>query len=356
MKRGITRRKFLQMTLTGAGLGLLGCSRLLREEKGEESLTSSREEKKARESYEKPEPEVEPGPKERDPVAEKEKFEEKEGIPRRILGKTGDKVSILGLGGAFTLSREDKKQEAEELVNHALDLGINYIDTAPTYGNSESNLGGVMAHRRKEAFLASKTLDRTGEGTRRLFERSLERLQTDYLDLYQLHGVHSRAEWEQALAPSGALRVLEELRREGVVKNIGITGHKEPQILLRAIEEYDFDCLLMSLNAGDRYYQPFQEELLRKAREKDMGIIAMKVAAYGRIFQGGGITSMEQALSYVLTFPVSTAVIGISNREELEENARAAREFEPYSPGEIEELEKLVEPYWKEANFFKKEW
>jgi aryl-alcohol dehydrogenase-like predicted oxidoreductase len=125
---------------------------------------------------------------------------------------------------------------------------------------------------------------------------------------------------------------------------------------LQGINEYDFDCIMLTLNAGDPYYQPFQEDLLQTAVAKNMGIIAMKVAAYGRIFREGGITTMKDAMGYVLSFPVSTAVVGISNLAELEENASIAASFKPLAAEELHRLERLVEPYQQEVNFFKTRW
>jgi uncharacterized protein len=275
-------------------------------------------------------------------------------ILKRPLGKTGFQVSVFGLGGSFAIARDQKL--AEKILNRALDLGVNYIDTAPTYGGSEVNIGRALEGRRSEYFLASKTLDRTYDGTLRLFEQSLKRLRTDRLDLLQLHGVHTETDLKKVFSPKGALRALEELKSSGLISYIGITGHRDPKILLNAIEEHDYDCLLLPLNAADRHFRPFQDELLQAAQKRDIGIIAMKVASYGRIFKKGGITSMEQALGYVLSFPVSTAIIGVSSMEELEENVCIASGFKPLSRERQSYLEQLVKSYYKEANFFKTSW
>lgn len=193
---------------------------------------------------------------------------------------------MFGLGGAFIVA-QDRRDEAAAVINRALDLGVNYIDTAPTYGSSERNIGEVMRYRRDEAFLAGKTLDRSRDGTMRLFERSLQRLQTDHLDLYQLHGVHSEADLKELFGPRGAVKALDELREAGAVKFAGITSHRNCPVLLRALDEYDFDCVLMPLNAGDVHDDSFAENVLQAARQKDLGVVAMKVAAYGA-FSGTG--------------------------------------------------------------------
>ncbi|MCK8824871.1 aldo/keto reductase [Fuchsiella alkaliacetigena] len=279
-------------------------------------------------------------------------------MPTRSLGRTGHEVSLFSLGGEATIEQEHRQEEAVEIINRALDLGVNYIDTAPSYGNggSESNIGQVMRERREEVFLATKTHDRSYAGTMELFEQSLERLQTDYLDLYQLHNIRVDRDLDRALSSNGAIEAMEELKSQGLIKNIGITGHRDPQVLLRGIEEYDFDCILMALNAGDIHYRPFQEQLLEKAVAREMGIIAMKVVAAGRIIRSEGITSMEQALGYSLSFPVSTAIVGISNLRELEENVQIAKEFSKYPEQQLAEIEELTASYEREANFFKYYW
>ena len=277
-------------------------------------------------------------------------------IPARKLGKTGVSVSVLGLGGQAALEKAGRADEAENLINKAIDLGINYLDTAPTYGDgqSELDLGRVMKYRRSEVFLATKTLDRTYDGTMRQVEKSLERLQTDHLDLYQIHNVKDKYDLEIAFSRSGSVKALEKLREEQVIRFLGITGHYDSGILLEGIREYPFDCILMTLNAGDVHEDPFQDKLLREAAKREMGIIGMKVTATGRIFGKNGLANMKQALSYVLTFPVSTAIVSMSNIDQLEENVRLATEFKPLTDEELKELEDMTASIKGEANHFKR--
>lgn len=294
--------------------------------------------------------------KNRDEEKEKEVIKDREKMPKRKLGKTGFEVSLLGLGGAMTLAQQTRKDEAKRIINRAIDLGVNYIDTAPTYGASEANIGEVMRYRRDEVFLATKTIERSYDSTLRLFENSLKNLQVDKIDLYQIHGVHEEKDLELISRPNGALKAIEELKKEGVVDYIGITGHRDPNLIMKAINNYNFDCMLIPLNAADKYHAPFQKDLLNLAVQKNIGVIAMKVAAYGRIFKDEGIKSIKEAMGYTLSFPVSTAVIGISDIEQLEENVKIAKTFKPYSQDELNNLENLVAPYQEEVNFFKTEW
>lgn len=276
----------------------------------------------------------------------------------RRLGETGFKVSILGLGGEAAVEKRENPEKAEEIVNRALDLGINYIDTSPVYGEggSEENLGRVMARRRSEAFLASKTHERSYDGTMRLIEESLNRLQTDYLDLYQLHNIRRNIELNEILGPRGALMALQKLREEGVIKNLGVTGHKDPVVLRRAIDNFEFDCVLMALNAADPHRASFKDGVLEQAREKNMGIIGMKVLAVGRILGQGGLKTPEEALGYVLSLPVSTIIVGTSSLEELEANAAFCSEFQGFDGEKMKTLEEKTALKEREGNFFKLEW
>lgn len=343
--RRLSRRQFIKWGFCwGAAAGLAGCG-LFPSQEGEEKYPGK----------EKPGEISDPDQEEERTESNEKKQENRYPVPRRVLGKTGEKVSVVGLGGAIAVAGNPGKAEA--VVSRALDLGINYVDTAAGYGDSEENIGRVMRERREEAFLASKTEERSYDGAMREFERSLERLQTDYLDLYQLHGVHRRDGWERLKAEDGGLQALRELKRQGVVRFTGVTGHKNAPLLKEVVQEHSFDCVLLSLNAGDVHYDSMLQEVIPAAREKEMGIVAMKVASYdGRIFREDGIRSMEQSLGYVLSCPVSTAIIGISDLCELEENISIAREFKPFSEGKMKELEELTRHYEREVNFFKHHW
>ena len=279
-------------------------------------------------------------------------------MPLRRLGATGVSVAPFSLGGEATVQQLPRQTDAVQIINRAIDLGVNYIDTSPTYGSggSETNIGVVMADRRNQVFLATKTHDRSYDGTMRLVEQSLKRLQTDRIDLYQIHNVRTESDVRRALGERGAVKALECLQSDGVIRFSGISGHRDPDVLLRAIREYRFDCLLMTLNAADIHHKPFQKALLAEARSQDMGIIAMKVTAVGRIFREGGITSMEQALGYTLSFPVSTAIVGISSVRELEENVRIAARGYKLSQDELSAVEELSQAYANDGNFFKHHW
>jgi aryl-alcohol dehydrogenase-like predicted oxidoreductase len=265
-------------------------------------------------------------------------------IPKRPLGKTGHQVTIYGLGGLFTVARHDRHDEAVEIVNRALDLGVNYIDTSALYGNgaSELNIGTVMRERRDEVFLASKSHDYTYDGTMALVQQSLRRLQTDRLDLYQHHFLGRLGQLEQLQQENSARQAFERLRDEGVIRYIGVTGHSS-RVLADALEDYPYDCVLITLNAaGAVMDDPADlDRFFRLAQEKEVGVIAMKVVERGTLIERG--LGIQQLLPYVLSYPISTAVVGISDVAHLEENVRIASAFEQLSEQEMAEIRALAQ-------------
>lgn len=280
------------------------------------------------------------------------------GMPMRPLGKTGHQVKLFSLGGQSTLETADREEESMAIINRAIDLGVNYIDTAAFYGGglSQVYIGKVMKRRRKEVFLATKTHDRTYDGSMRLLERSLKDLQTDHLDLWQLHNVRTQNDLDKIFAGDGAVKALEKARDEKMVRFLGITGHRDPLVLRKGLQQYPFDAILMALNAADKHNASFIDYLLPTAVEQGIAVIGMKIPARGRIFREGGLTTMEQAMRYVLTLPVSTVIVGVSTMKELEENVRIAERFTPLTKQEMAALEELTKPYYADASWFKERW
>lgn len=284
-------------------------------------------------------------------------------MPTREFGKTGHKVALFSLGGQGLLEKPGNDEKAIEIINRAIDLGVNYIDTANYYGagSSEKYIGQVLKTRRKEVYLATKTGDRTYDGAMRHLELSLQRLQTDHLDTWQLHNVRTQADLDRIFSDTGAIKALEKARDQKIVRNLGITGHRDPFILKQAIDRYPFDTILLALNAADKNLSgqanesSFVNNILPVAVEKKMGIIAMKIVAAGRIFKPGGITKMEQAMGYVLSLPVSTVIVGITEVAQVEENVRVATNFKPLTRDELVQLEQMTSPYLADATFFKRE-
>jgi len=294
-------------------------------------------------------------------------------MPTRNLGRTGYRVGLFSLGGQATIEKPDKEKEAVEIVERALDLGVNYVDTAAAYGGSERwsqrYIGQVMKRRRNETFLASKTHDRTRDGSLKLLEESLRLLQTDHLDLWQVHNLSRMDQVEQVFAEGGAMEALLQAREQKMVRFLGVTGHADPDVLIEAINRFPFDTILMAVNAADPHHLSFTTKLLPLAVEKEMGIIGMKVPARGRIlnswtpdkddkksWEGGaqpGALTMKEALTYVLTLPVSTVIIGCDNVQHVEQNIQLARGFNPLSGTQMAALTTRTEPIAKQALFFR---
>lgn len=295
-------------------------------------------------------------------------------MPTRNLGRTGFRVGIFSLGGQAAIERPDNAAVAVPLIERALDLGVNYIDTSARYGGeeerwSERYIGEVMARRRREVFLASKTHDRGRDGSLRHLERSLALLRTDHLDLWQIHNLARAEQVEQIFAPGGAMEALLEMRDQGVVRHLGVTGHADPEVLLEAIRRFPFDALLLALNAADRHHLSFSKTLLPAAVEREMAIVGMKIPARGLLLDSWrppvepghrfadsrpGTLAMAEAMRYVLSLPVSTVIVGCDTISQLEENVAIARAFTPLSPPQLAELEQRAEPVHRQALFFRR--
>jgi predicted aldo/keto reductase-like oxidoreductase len=258
-------------------------------------------------------------------------------IPMRRLGKTERSVTLFGLGGEGVLRTWDRDEEAASVISQALDQGVTYCDTAPAYAGSLDYYGATLGERRQQIFLASKTHDRTRDGSLRLLDESLHRARTDHLDLWQLHDLRTTDDLNRIFAKGGAIEALLRAKAEGRVKHLGITGHHDPEILLEAMRRFAFDTVLVALNAADVHRLPFISTVVAEAVKQDMGVIAMKVCAQKRIFAR---LKMAEALGYVWSIPgVSLAVVGCEMPEEVDENADIARAFQPLTPVQSRELE-----------------
>jgi hypothetical protein len=161
-------------------------------------------------------------------------------------------------------------------------------------------------------------------------------------------------EVDQILGKGGAIEALQQARDQKMVRFLGVTGHYDPDVLIRAIERFPFDTILMALNPADKHRLSFIDKLLPLANQKKMGVIAMKIPARGRLFKEGGVTSMRDALTYVMTLPVSTVIVGVDNVQQLEENVAVARDFKPMAAADMARLEGLTAGYVSDASWFKK--
>ncbi len=272
------------------------------------------------------------------------------GIPTRVLGRTGERVTILafGCGSRFTMYDDDGAVEA---LNKALDLGITYIDTAHGYGggSSEVRVGRVMKTRRNGVFLATKVAQRKGDDAKRAVELSMKRMQTDRIDLVHIHSLADDDDLAAIEAKGGVLEALHELRDQKVIRFVGITSHAYPTTLQKALERHDFDVTQMALNAaligmksgtGGMVPNPAVKEsfgvlALPVANRKKMGVIAMKIFAQSKLDDQA---PADKLIGYSLSLPVTAVTIGMENLALIESSVRIARNFKPMPKDEMRDL------------------
>jgi len=247
-------------------------------------------------------------------------------MEKRRLGRTGLEVTIIGFG-ALPIQRCDMR-EAGEVLNAALDSGINFVDTARAYTDSEEKIGASIAGRRKEYILASKSLQRSFDKMAADIDMSLSLMKTNYIDLYQVHNIKKREELEAVLAPGGALEALQAAKKAGKIGHIGVTGHSVA-LLIEALATDEFATVQVPFNTVER--EPL-DKLFPLAKEKDIGRIVMKPLG------GGLLPSKNLALRYILENDVTVAIPGMDHLDHIAENVAAASPFIHLSEVEKKEL------------------
>lgn len=266
-------------------------------------------------------------------------------LPKRLLGRTGVSVPILAFGCGSRFLMYQDEQEALRVLNHVIDSGVTYLDTAVDYGKglSETRVGMVMKTRRKEVWLATKIppAARTRDAAMREVEQSLKRLQTDRVDLLHLHSLSDEADLAKIEAKDGAIQALYQLREQKVARFIGMTSHTDGAVMARAIEHNDLDCVQMAMNPARAL--KFEELALPAAKKKNLGVILMKVTAQEQLVgDGAGKAGIEQLIRYALSLPVSTAVMGMPKLQFIDQNIAIAASFKPMSAGEMDKLRSQV--------------
>jgi aryl-alcohol dehydrogenase-like predicted oxidoreductase len=274
-------------------------------------------------------------------------------IPVRTLGKTGARVTVLGLGGEGVLRTFGHDREAYALINRAIDLGVNYFESARAYSGSELYYGKAMKERRKDIFLASKSHARDRKGALAHLRETLQNMQTDYLDLWQIHDVREEADVREIFGPGGAVEAFAEAKEKGLVRYVGVTGHHDPGILVKCIGMFDFDTVLMPVNPAEPFYKSFLEKVLPAAQEKKMGIVGMKVYCRGLASQLPWYKTMEPFLHFALSHPITTIVIGCDSVAQLEENVTFAARFEPMPGKQMETLVEKISPFARQLMYYK---
>ena len=271
-------------------------------------------------------------------------------IPTRPLGQTGYSATLLGLGGEGVLRTFGYERQAQAVIHAALDLGINYFETARAYSGSESYLGQGLKGRREKIFLTSKSHGRTYREAMAHLTITLKNLDTDYLDLWQVHDLRSLEEVEAMGSPGGALQAFREAKEKGWARFIGVTGHEDPEVLRRALELYDFDTVLLPVNPAEPQYKSFLP-LAQEAREKGKGVIGMKVL--GRGFLPGLGVPVKDLVTYALSQEVTLVVVGCDTPDQVKALAAAARDFALMPPESQRRLEAAVAPYARRLMYYK---
>jgi aryl-alcohol dehydrogenase-like predicted oxidoreductase len=271
------------------------------------------------------------------------------GLPCRVFGKTGVKIPVMVFGGGSRFCTVKEPEMSMKLLNYALDHGLYYWDTAHdyVYDNvvSEERYGLVLKDRRKEVFLSSKVADRSYDGAMRHVEESLKRLQTNHLDLLQIHHVESLEDVENIAAKDSVLKALQKLKQEKVIRFIGFSGHSSAAAMKAMVDRFEFDTMLIALNHHTQGKEDFEKQAVPAAAAKNMGVLAMKVIRPRETVKG---IKPEDLIRYALTLPGFTAAaIGIDSMEVLKKNIELLRNFKPMTGPEMSQMDSALIPFFE---------
>ncbi|HLI35192.1 MAG TPA: aldo/keto reductase [Terriglobia bacterium] len=266
------------------------------------------------------------------------------GIPYRTLGHTGEKVSLIGLGG-FHIGIQPTVDESIRIIRTAIDNGINFMDNCWDYNNGESEIRMGKALRdgyRQKVFLMTKIDGRTKDAAAKQLDESLQRLQTDHIDLLQIHEIIRMNDPERVFAPGGTMEALLAAKKAGKIRYIGFTGHKDPDIHLKMLHtafahHFTFDSVQMPLNVMDAHYRSFAKKVVPVLVEHNIGVLGMKPLANG-IIPRSGIVSATECLHYAMNLPTSVVINGCDTMDRLHQALEAARTFRPMSKPQLTAL------------------
>lgn len=269
-------------------------------------------------------------------------------MPYRVLGRTGEKVSLLGIGGASIRRNYVTRKDVDELFERAVDKKVNYVDTAPNYGDSEEKMGEPMKKYRDRFFLVTKTEEPSYEGTWRLLRQSLKRMKTDHIDLVHMHNLGREDRFpdiDKVLGEKGALGALREAKEKGVIRYIGASGHVYPARFHKALDTGEIDVLMNAVNFIARHVYDFESKVWARAREENIGLVAMKVLG-GEYWTAPNIRGYRipeehytDTMRYTISLPdVASAVIGFDGPDQFEKAWETITSVQPLTPGEFYEL------------------
>ena len=280
-------------------------------------------------------------------------------VPMRTLGRSGEKVSIVGLGG-YHIGMQKDENESIRIIRTALDGGINFLDNCWDYNNGQSEIRMGKALRdgyRHKAFLMTKIDGRTKEAARQQLEESLSRLQTDHIDLLQFHEVIRDTDPARIFGAGGGMEAVLEAKKQGKIRYIGFTGHKSPDIHFKMLEvafshDFTFDAVQMPLNVMDAHFESFEKKVLPVLVKHNIGVLGMKPMGDKLILNSKTATPIE-CLHYAMNLPTSVVITGCDSLQILQQAIDAARTFKPLGPGEVANLLEKTAPAAVKGEFEK---
>ena len=277
-------------------------------------------------------------------------------IPKNLFAPAGRQVTAVGLGGEGILRTSGRTSHAHRVIQEALAQGLTYFDSAPAYQDSELYLGSTWKENpsaRQKIFQASKTGKRDKKGAQADLEKTLSRLHTDYLDLWQIHDIRSKGDFDAISGPDGALEAFVGAKRAGKVRNIGVTGHHDPDILARAVKEWPVDAVMMPVNPVEELLGGFLTTTLAEARQKKIAVIGMKILGASHYILPKFKISADLLIRYALSHGITVAIVGCSAPDEVQTLARAGIGSKVISTVEKERILNVYRPYSRKLAFYR---
>ena len=279
-----------------------------------------------------------------------------EPIRQKTFGRGSQQVTAVGLGGEGILRTTNRLPHARKVIFEALDQGITYFDSAAAYSDSELYLGSVWKENpaaRQKIFQTSKSGKRDKAGALAELEKSLKRLHTDYLDLWQIHDLRTRRDFEAIAGPGGALEAFVEAKKSGKVRNIGVTGHFDPNILARAVQEWPLDSVMLPVNPVEELIGGFLTRTMVEARRRNIAVIGMKILGASHYILPKYDISADLLIRFALSYDVTVGIVGCASPDEVQILAAAGRNPKEISAREKQRIVKVFKPYFRKLAFYR---
>jgi len=277
-------------------------------------------------------------------------------IPQKSFSSGSRQVTAVGLGGEGILRTTDRTPHARKVIQEALALGITYFDSAPAYRQSELYLGSIWKEKpaaRQKIFQTSKSARRDRKGALSDLEKTLKRLHTDYLDLWQIHDIRSKGDLDVLSGPNGALEAFVEAKKAGKVLNIGVTGHHDPNILAKAVAEWPIDSVMMPINPVEEILGGFLTVTLTEARRQNVAVIGMKILGASHYILPKFDISADLLIRYALSYPITVGIVGCSAPDEVQNLVRAGSSSKPITQQEKNFILNVFKPHARKLAFYR---